>query len=616
MALIKPTLGTTLNTAHALSQGLVARLVLNEGSGTTIWDSSGYARDGLLKNAAAVPTGTSGWLSDSTGVGIRLDGINDCLGIVENSSLSPSFITVAVYVRFNSLTNNFSEAYNCLWAKEQTTSPYGSALLVKSNGKLAVFLRDTAATDISYDGTGAITLATGVDYFIVMTFSATELVVYVNGAVDKTLSNAAGRGLAVISAETRFSSSAYGSGRYFNGAIYDAIIYNRALSAGEVATLTATPYVMFNANVTLGYPISETFANGIPAGFADTTIGNSAVALTVTYNAAQQAVDLVTGVADRGWNIASANRSDDFWFEADLELIADALGTRYIGLWLQDSTFATPYYSAGYYIWHNSTSWGADQINNNKVAEFTGARYINQASLFNIGDRKTVRIDWKITERIPGVVSVNGIVVGFVYFNGRSSLRPGVYLDNCSVRVHSVAGNIGAVNTYSSLVAASSSATNLSALYTAFKFNGETTVKETMLPNNYSAFVLGGDTNSHTIAGATGYSNSYASFLLGGANTGRSGKVRGEGLNSTLPRKDTLFSGSGLISGTVTCTGVPSSRKVRLFDKQTARLVREVWSDDSGYYEFKDMILTKDYLVVSHDYTRVYNAVADDKVAL
>ena len=63
-------------------------------------------------------------------------------------------------------------------------------------------------------------------------------------------------------------------------------------------------------------------------------------------------------------------------------------------------------------------------------------------------------------------------------------------------------------------------------------------------------------------------------------------------------------------AGTVTLV----RRRVRLFHRQSGRLVRETWSDAAtGAFEFRNL-KAQDYLVVADDHTRYYNAVTADAV--
>lgn len=79
-------------------------------------------------------------------------------------------------------------------------------------------------------------------------------------------------------------------------------------------------------------------------------------------------------------------------------------------------------------------------------------------------------------------------------------------------------------------------------------------------------------------------------------------------------RRDMQDGGKGYIAGTVAINGVPASRRVRLFDLISGRLIRETWSAANGAYQFDYLALNREYLVLSHDYLAIYNAVVADRV--
>jgi Concanavalin A-like lectin/glucanases superfamily len=83
----------------------------------------------------------------------------------------------------------------------------------------------------------------------------------------------------------------------------------------------------------------------------------------------------------------------------------------------------------------------------------------------------------------------------------------------------------------------------------------------------------------------------------------------------TYGRRNIYQGGGGEISGTTTLNGVVYPRKqVRLFNKKSALLVAETWSDNLGAYTFKGIDPTQDYFVISHDETGAQEAVAKDRV--
>ena len=66
-------------------------------------------------------------------------------------------------------------------------------------------------------------------------------------------------------------------------------------------------------------------------------------------------------------------------------------------------------------------------------------------------------------------------------------------------------------------------------------------------------------------------------------------------------RTENDTTGSYSISGTVKELGVTGAYRVRLFDKQSARCIRETWSAGNGTYSFENLAdLT--YFVVAYDH--------------
>ena len=94
-----------------------------------------------------------------------------------------------------------------------------------------------------------------------------------------------------------------------------------------------------------------------------------------------------------------------------------------------------------------------------------------------------------------------------------------------------------------------------------------------------------------------------------------SGAPHGGALLSPIFRRDMANGGNLHIYGTTTlqATGLPVSRKVRLFDRRCGILISEMVSDESGHYEFA-RLRAGDYFVIAHDHTGNYNAVIADAV--
>jgi hypothetical protein len=74
--------------------------------------------------------------------------------------------------------------------------------------------------------------------------------------------------------------------------------------------------------------------------------------------------------------------------------------------------------------------------------------------------------------------------------------------------------------------------------------------------------------------------------------------------------------GLGRISGTVKVLTAPASRKVRLYDRATGELLREVQSGVDGTYRFERLALSRQYFVLAFDGfdQPLYNAAVADSV--
>lgn len=76
--------------------------------------------------------------------------------------------------------------------------------------------------------------------------------------------------------------------------------------------------------------------------------------------------------------------------------------------------------------------------------------------------------------------------------------------------------------------------------------------------------------------------------------------------------------GNGLIAGRgdgiLTVGGEPAERRILLFDRDTFKLVRSVWSNPNGTYLFDRINPDREYLVLAIDHKKQYEPVAYDFV--
>lgn len=217
----------TVDSTNSLANGLVGFWPLTDGgSSTTAKDITTNANDGTQSGGVS-------WASSEVGTVASFDGVDDQFDISHNSSYNAGTtgeLTVSAWVKFD----NFS-SYRVIVSKDQgfTTREwviYGNqttgavvAQLFNSSG--------TAFTAISSSNTA------GVWYFVSMVWDGTDLKLYLDGSIAATTS-------AAITPKTTTEDVEIGyNGRFrHDGNVQNVRIYNRALSATEVATLYHRPW--------------------------------------------------------------------------------------------------------------------------------------------------------------------------------------------------------------------------------------------------------------------------------------------------------------------------------------------------------------------------------------
>lgn len=78
---------------------------------------------------------------------------------------------------------------------------------------------------------------------------------------------------------------------------------------------------------------------------------------------------------------------------------------------------------------------------------------------------------------------------------------------------------------------------------------------------------------------------------------------------------DIVDGGYEQLMGVITEEGAPVSREVWLLQNRDGRIVRKTWSDTEGHYKFS-RLAPKEYIVISLDYHKVFNAVISDGVTV
>lgn len=229
--IFKPLFGTPLNLAHPLAQGLVGCWLFNENSGNKAYDVSSQQNHGTLTNMADPPTPTSGWGPGPHGGALAFDGINNYISILGNLPEANQSKTLLLCTQ-----GSGAGFYGSMSYQEGTTSGY---VFRYSYNRLYYFHISKGGT-VSY-----MYLTADVPYSVAITtgINGTDVKHYINGVNNP------------ISQNTILPTISDSGGQFVIGQSWGpfpargfssfARVYNRALSAEEVAYLYAFPYCMF-----------------------------------------------------------------------------------------------------------------------------------------------------------------------------------------------------------------------------------------------------------------------------------------------------------------------------------------------------------------------------------
>jgi hypothetical protein len=225
----KPPVGPVIDPGHSLARGLVLSLPLREGTGPTAYDASGWSNHGVLGSLAS-------WSSDTYGPTIALPGTNSANNAVNCGDGPPLQFGTGPFSAFARFTITNPAAGPYVFA-------YGST------GALW-YARINSSTQIQVAAVGSALLATvptfasGTRHTIGLTRDAVgNFTAYWDGKAVGSTTGITGS----VTSATGLSLGAdiYGGSRFFGGNLDCAFAWGRALSAVEVAAMTANPWQVF-----------------------------------------------------------------------------------------------------------------------------------------------------------------------------------------------------------------------------------------------------------------------------------------------------------------------------------------------------------------------------------
>lgn len=234
----KPFRGMQINKAHPLARGLVGAWVLNEATGDKVFDLSGNSNHGTNNGAD--------WVSN----GLDFDG-SDYINCGNGATLQPvNAITIVTKVQIDSIGPVNSLVY------KQTTGATrdGYNFDIRSAGPTVDFWLPNAA---AWNGVST-SITTG-SYVIVATYDRSYSRLYIDG-IEKA-SAPYTHAITTNTQVLQIGGRGIETANYFDGTNEYVYIYNRALSAEEVAWLNREPYAMFEQPIS---PASLYYEAGAP----------------------------------------------------------------------------------------------------------------------------------------------------------------------------------------------------------------------------------------------------------------------------------------------------------------------------------------------------------------
>ncbi len=208
-----------------LPSGLVGNWKFDEGSGNAASDPSGNGNIGTLSPSGSGPT----WTTGKVGGALRFDGSNDYVNVPDTGASSLDVTTVTIAAWINPSNYDVINDRGIIVNKEDTWE----IGLEDLTGKL----QGAASPPSCWRWAGTLVIPLNAWTHVAVVFDGTDELHYVNGNLIESFSCPGS--LAINNEDLRIAARGGDApvSSFFNGAIDDVRIYNRALTLSEVQTL-------------------------------------------------------------------------------------------------------------------------------------------------------------------------------------------------------------------------------------------------------------------------------------------------------------------------------------------------------------------------------------------
>ena len=193
------------------------------------WPGDGNANDIWGGNPGTLMGGTT-FGAGVVGQAFGLDGVDDYVNIPNDSSLSPSTITVDAWFYATDISGQLVPP---LLKKSHDRDGYALEMAGESGDHLAFWV---SVSGVGWVRSDNVYLSTNTWYHVAATYDGSEIKVYLNGQPQGTPTSVTGS-IEPISSPLYIGSDPGSPGRFFKGLIDEVEIYNRALSASEIQAI-------------------------------------------------------------------------------------------------------------------------------------------------------------------------------------------------------------------------------------------------------------------------------------------------------------------------------------------------------------------------------------------
>ena len=223
---VKPT-NPVINRSHPLARGLVGAWTFQDGGGSVLRDVSGHGHDGTLTNMDPA----TDWVTSRYGGALDFDGVNDYVDCGAGDHLNR--VSVAVWCTPASGSRGDIAG---VWGSGNSIREF---ILLKGTvaDRFALYVTDGSSFPNAVSSTA---IVAGREYFVVGTYDGSNVSIFVDGSLEASTSSS----LSVQNTSEPMKIGASADAN-FDGGLSAVFMWNRAISANEVADLYTRPFELY-----------------------------------------------------------------------------------------------------------------------------------------------------------------------------------------------------------------------------------------------------------------------------------------------------------------------------------------------------------------------------------